>query len=35
MGGVLAVMEQRDGALKKVSYEAVSEARALADQMAG
>lgn len=35
MGGVLAVMEQRDGALKKVSYEALSAARALADQMGG
>jgi electron transfer flavoprotein alpha subunit len=31
MAAVLAVLEQRDGALKKVSYEVVTAARALAD----
>ena len=31
MAGVLAVLEQRDGALKKVSFEVVTAARALAD----
>ena len=33
MGGVLAVLEQRDGALKKVSYEVVTAARSLADRL--
>jgi electron transfer flavoprotein alpha subunit len=31
MGGILAVLEQRDGALKKVSHEVVTAARPLAD----
>ncbi len=33
MAGVLAVLEQRDGALKKVSFEVVTAARALADRL--
>lgn len=33
MAGVLAILEQRDGALKKVSFEVVTAARALADQL--
>ena len=33
MGGVLAVLEQRDGALKKVSQETLTAARSLADQL--
>jgi electron transfer flavoprotein alpha subunit len=35
MGTVLAVLEQRDGALKQVSYEVVTAARALADRLGG
>jgi electron transfer flavoprotein alpha subunit len=35
MAGVLAVMEQRDGVLKRVSHEALTAARMLADQMQG
>ena len=34
-GGVLAVLEQRDGALRKVSHEAVTGARRLADGLGG
>jgi len=33
MGGVLAVLEQRDGVLKKVSQEVLTAARGLADQI--
>jgi electron transfer flavoprotein alpha subunit len=33
MGGVLAVLEQRDGVLKQVSYEVVTAARSLADRL--
>ena len=33
MAGFLAVLEQRDGALKKVSYEVVTAARSLADRL--
>ena len=33
MASILAVMEQRDGALRKVSYETVTSARLLADTM--
>ncbi len=33
MGGVLAVLEQRDGVLKKVSQEVLTAARGLADQL--
>ena len=33
MGGVLAVLEQRDGVLKKVSQEVLTAARGLADQV--
>ena len=33
MASILAVMEQRDGALRKVSYETVTAARLLADTM--
>jgi len=33
MAAILAVMEQRDGALRKVSYETVTAARLLADTM--
>ena len=33
MGGVLAVLEQRDGNLKKISHETLTAARALADGM--
>ncbi len=33
MAGVLAVLEQREGALKKVSFEVVTAARALADRL--
>jgi len=32
---VLAVLEQRDGALRKVSFEAITGARRLADAMGG
>ncbi len=35
MANVIAVLEQRDGALKRVSYEAVTAARALADALGG
>jgi electron transfer flavoprotein alpha subunit len=35
MAGVIAVLEQRDGALKRVSYEALTAARALADALGG
>ena len=35
MTGVLAVAEQRDGALRKVSYEVVTGARRLADALGG
>ena len=35
MGTVLAVLEQRDGALKQVSYEVVTAARTLADALGG
>ena len=35
MGTVLAVLEQRDGALKQVSYEVVTAARAVADAGGG
>ena len=34
MGGVLVVLEQRDGGLKKVSLEALAAARSLADRLA-
>ncbi len=33
MGGVLAVLEQREGSLKSVSHETLTAARALADQL--
>jgi len=33
MAGVLAILEQRDGVLKKVSYEVVTAARSLADRL--
>ena len=33
MASILAVMEQRDGTLRKVSYETVTAARLLADTM--
>lgn len=33
MAGVLAILEQRDGSLKKVSYEVVTAARSLADRL--
>lgn len=32
MGRVLAILEQRDGGLKRVSHETLTAARALADQ---
>ncbi len=35
MSGVLAVLEQRDGALRKVSHEVVTGARRLADALGG
>jgi electron transfer flavoprotein alpha subunit len=35
MAGVIAVLEQRDGTLKRVSYEALTAARALADALGG
>ncbi len=35
MSAILAVLEQRDGALKQVSYEVVTAARALADGLGG
>jgi electron transfer flavoprotein alpha subunit len=35
MPGVLAVLEQRDGAIKRVSHEALTVARGLADAMGG
>ncbi|HEX9280072.1 MAG TPA: electron transfer flavoprotein subunit alpha/FixB family protein [Gemmatimonadales bacterium] len=35
MNGVLAVLEQRDGALRKVSHEVVTGARRLADALGG
>ena len=35
MSHVLAVLEQRDGALRKVSYEVVTGARRLADALGG
>jgi electron transfer flavoprotein alpha subunit len=35
VSGVLAVLEQRDGALRKVSYEVVTAARRLADALGG
>ena len=35
MSAVLAVLEQRDGALRKVSYEIVTAARRLADVLGG
>jgi electron transfer flavoprotein alpha subunit len=35
MGNVLAVLEQRDGAIKSVSYEVVTAARTLADERGG
>ena len=35
MAGVIAVLEQRDGALKRVSYEALTAARSLADALGG
>ena len=35
MSGVLAVLEQRDGALKQVSYEVTTAARKLADGLGG
>src|SRR5207247_5154387 len=34
-GGVLAVLEQRDGALRKVSHEVVTGARRLGDALGG
>lgn len=35
MAGVLAVLEQRDGELKAISYEVLTAARTLADQLGG
>jgi electron transfer flavoprotein alpha subunit len=35
MAGVIAVLEQRDGALKRVSHEALTAARALANALGG
>ncbi|HYR31986.1 MAG TPA: hypothetical protein VEO93_08705, partial [Gemmatimonadales bacterium] len=35
MSNVLAVLEQRDGALRKVSHEVVTGARRLADALGG
>lgn len=35
MANVIAVLEQRDGALKRVSHEAITAARALADALGG
>jgi electron transfer flavoprotein alpha subunit len=35
MANVIAVLEQRDGTLKRVSHEALTAARTLADAMGG